>query len=79
MAESDCRTCEKYLCPSIATAKGYIGRVKQNIRSTKKETNLTNLVYTKSYEMSKLICKDQTGRFPITFSKGNKYVMIVLD
>ena len=70
---------QKYLRPSIATAKGHIRQIKQNIRSTKKSTNYTNLVYTKSYEMSKLICSDQTGRFPITSSKGNKYVMIVLD
>ena len=79
MAKSDSRTSEKYLRPSIATTKGHIKQVKQNFRSSKKETNLTNLVYTKSYEMSKLICSEQTGRFLITSSKGNKCVMIVLD
>ena len=70
---------QKYLCPSIATAKGHIRQIKQNIRSTKTTLNITNLEYTKSYELSKLICSDQTGSFPITSSKGNKYVMVVLD
>ena len=70
----------KYLRPSIASAKGHIKQIKQNIRSTKKQPdNLTNLVFAKSYELTKLICSDQTGRFPITSSKGNKYLMIILD
>jgi len=69
---------QQYLRPSIATSKGHIKQIKQNIRSTK-ATQMSNLVYTKEYELSKLICSDQTGRFPVTSNKGNKYVMIVLD
>jgi len=29
--------------------------------------------------MTGLICSNQTGRFPITSNRGNKYLMIVLD
>jgi len=68
---------QQYLRPSIATSKGHIKQIKQNIRSTKSQ--MSNLVYTKEYELSKLICSDQTGRFPVTSNRGNKYVMVVLD
>ena len=74
---------KKYLPPSPATSKGHMKQIEQNIRSTKSNKTVknetTNIVYTKTYEITKLICSDQTGRFPIASSRGNKYVMIVLD
>jgi hypothetical protein len=39
----------------------------------------THLVYAKVIAITGQIYSDQTGRFPITSSKGNKYIMIVYD
>jgi hypothetical protein len=36
-------------------------------------------VYAKAIEITGQIYSDQTGRFPVTSSNGNKYVMIVYD
>ena len=73
---------------SPATSKGHIPQVKQNIRSTKLQSTSTitkskdtknNLVFVKHYDMTKLICSDQTDRFPVTSDRGNKYMIVVLD
>jgi hypothetical protein len=39
----------------------------------------THLVYAKVIAITGQIYSDQTGRFPVTSSKGNKYIMIVYD
>jgi hypothetical protein len=39
----------------------------------------THFVYAKVIEITGQIYSDQTGRFPVTSSKGNKYIMIVYD
>jgi hypothetical protein len=39
----------------------------------------THLVYAKVVTITGQIYSDQTGRFPVTSSKGNKYIMIVYD
>ena len=39
----------------------------------------TNWVYMKPIQMTGQIYSDQTGRFPVTSSRGNKYIMIVYD
>jgi hypothetical protein len=39
----------------------------------------THLVYAKAVEITGQIFSDQTGRFPVTSSRGNKYLMIVYD
>ena len=79
---------EKYIPLSPATSKGHIRQVKQNIRSMKLQSTSTitkskdtknNLVFVKHYDMIKSICSDQTGRFPVTSNRGNKYMMVVLD
>ena len=38
----------------------------------------TNLVTIKCIDLSGKISTDQTGRFPVTSSKGNKYIMVAL-
>jgi hypothetical protein len=39
----------------------------------------TNWVYQQAVQVSGQICSDQTGRFPVTSSKGNQYIMAVYD
>jgi hypothetical protein len=39
----------------------------------------TNWVYQQAVEVSGQIFSDQTGRFPVTSSKGNQYIMVVYD
>ena len=36
-------------------------------------------VYLKIYDMQNKIYTDQTGRFPVTSSKGNKYIMVAFE
>ena len=36
----------------------------------------TNLVFFKTVDLSGKIYTDQTGRFPVTSSKGNKYILV---
>ena len=37
----------------------------------------TNEFFCKTVELKETLFSDQTGRFPVTSSKGNKYVMVV--
>ena len=39
----------------------------------------TNLVFAKPIDLTGLICSDQTGKFPVTSNRGNKYIMVILD
>jgi hypothetical protein len=39
----------------------------------------THFAYPKVIEITGQIYSDQTGRFPVTSSKGNKYIMVVYD
>jgi hypothetical protein len=39
----------------------------------------THWVFMKPVEITGLIFSDQTGRFPITSSRGNKDIMVVYD
>jgi hypothetical protein len=47
--------------------------------SSTEPTVRTHLVYAKVVEITGQIYSDQTGRFPVTSSKGNKYIMVVYD
>ena len=38
-----------------------------------------NFVYTKVVEVTGKFFTDQTGRFPVTSSKGNQYIMVLYD
>jgi hypothetical protein len=82
---------EKHLSKSTSTAKGHLNQQIQNARTTKiKEAQLldpkpdidhgikTQFVYAATIETGQ-IYTDQTGRFTVVSSKGNKYIMILYD
>ena len=78
----------KHLQLTEATAKGHMRQQHQNYRSTKlhqKHTNSiemtakqarTNAVYVRPIEATGLLCTDQTGAFPVTSTKSNRYIMV---
>ena len=84
----------KYLPRTEATVKGHIRqqykvtqstKIKQEVfKSTHQEppeilTKRTNQIFLKVIECSNKTFTDQRGRFPITSSRGYKYIMIVYD
>jgi hypothetical protein len=81
---------EKHLSKSTATTKVHLNQQRQNARTTQiKTTNAdtesdidhgikTQFVYAATIDAGQ-IYTDQTGRFPVVSSKGNKYIMIVYD
>jgi hypothetical protein len=82
---------EKYLSKSTSTAKGHLNQQRQNARTTKiKDAQLidsendqdhgikTQFVYAATIDAGK-IYTDQTGRFLVISSKGNKYIIILYD
>jgi len=68
---------------------------RKNVRSTKNDNNYEmttklqqdntskqvrqNEYYIKTIDLTGKIYSDQTGRFPVISSKGNKYIMIIYD
>ena len=85
---------KKYLTKQIETSLGYILADQSNIRSTKQKivdmmtdssnVNIKNPVractfYIKTVELTEKLYTDQIGRFPVTSSKGNKYLVISCD
>ena len=78
----------KYLPKSIATRKGHLDKTRKNIRLTQpKEPELpepegerlkhpTHQIFS-SIEPVGRVYTDQTGRFPVTLSSGNKYLCIL--
>ena len=75
----------KHLPNLEATALGYMCQTYQGTRLTKaKENSLhppehINMAFTTIFKPQHHIYIDQTGHFPNTSSKGNKYVMILFD
>jgi hypothetical protein len=82
---------EKYLSKSTSTAKDNLNQQRQNARRTKikdaqlldSDTDLdhgikTQYVYAATIDAGQ-IYKDQTCRFPVVSSKGNKYIMVLYD
>ena len=90
MARLNFKSVNKYLTPQIQTIMGHLQQTRQNLLSTKPtqpklpkqahqlsqnispEYNLTSTIYDPTDTSS----SDQTGKFPITSSRGNKYIMI---
>jgi hypothetical protein len=77
--------------PVKSTSKGHLNQQRQNARATKvkdpkviiTEPDLdqgikTQYVYAATIDAGQ-IYTDQTGRFPVVSSKGNKYIMILYD
>jgi hypothetical protein len=82
---------EKHLSKSTSTTKGHLNQQRQNTRTTKvkepkvivPETDLdhginTQFIYAATIDAGQ-IYTDQTGRFPVVSSKGNKYIMVLYD
>jgi hypothetical protein len=82
---------EKYLSKSTSTTKGHLNQQRQNARTTKiKDAQLldpdtdqdhsikTQYIYAATIDAGQ-IYTDQTGRFPVVSSKGNKYIMVLYD
>jgi hypothetical protein len=63
--------------PTIATINA--PTVRTTSPSTPEPTVRTHLVYAKVVTITGQLFSDQTGRFLVTSSKGNKYVMVVYD
>jgi hypothetical protein len=82
---------ENHLSKSTSTTKGHLNQKRQNARTTKvkdpkviiTEPDLdqgikTQFVYAATIDASQ-IYTDQTGRFQVVSSKGNKYITILYD
>ena len=83
----------KHLPKSLATAKGHLKQDRQNIRSTKLSVATAPLVLPRQHapparshqvfvdtvELTGKVSTDQTGRFPVTSSRGSKYLMVLYD
>jgi hypothetical protein len=82
---------EKHLSKSTSTTKGHLNQQRQNARTTKIKDakvivtepdldhgNKTQFVYAATIDAGQ-IYTDQTGRFSVVSSKGNKYIMILYD
>ena len=70
----------KHLPKSLATAKGHLRQDRQNIRSTQTvvapvpvpdPTSRTHTTFLKAIEVTGNIATDQTGRLPVTSSRGS--------
>jgi hypothetical protein len=82
---------EKHLSKYSSTSKGNFIQKKENARTTRikdtkeivTEPNIdhgikTQFVYAATIDAGQ-IYTDQTGRFPVDSSKGNKYIMMLYD
>lgn len=82
-------------CPDAdETQKGHMKKQRQGVRSTrikeKSGSNDTSFiessppkklkdVYVKLFNVSETMHSDQTGRFPATSSRGNQYIMVLVE
>jgi len=81
-------TVRRHFPESDETQKGHMKRQRQGVRSTRvREETEPNLpiipkrqdVYIKIFNATETMHSDQTGRFPATSSKGNQYVMVLVE
>eukprot|EP00804_Cyclotella_cryptica_P025595 CCRYP_002824-RC/>CCRYP_002824-RC protein AED:0.35 eAED:0.35 QI:0/-1/0/1/-1/1/1/0/432 len=86
------KTVAKYYPDTDETPKGHLNQTRKNVRSTKhhaapfEQANSTSLrgkkvqdIYTSVYNVRETIFSDQTGQFPTRSSRGNKYVMVMVE
>ncbi|EJK55033.1 hypothetical protein THAOC_25280 [Thalassiosira oceanica] len=89
---ADVKFIRKYYPETPETPAGHLNRQRQNIRSTKpqsqplEQVDTSDLrgkkirdVYIKVHEAKNTIFSDQTGRFPVTSRAGNKYIMLMVE
>jgi hypothetical protein len=81
---------KKHLPKSLAAAKGHLRQERQGLQSTQpppvplaipdpEPNTRTHVVFMKPIEITGKIYSNQIGRFPLTSSCGNKYIMLVYD
>ena len=84
---------QKYLPTSVPTIKGHIKQEQQNLRSTKilpeikiepdtippSTSTSKNCFFTITTKETGTTYSDLTGRYPITSSRGNQYIIICYD
>jgi hypothetical protein len=85
---------QKHFSDSDETQKGHMKKQRQGVRSTKLKDDKTSQennnhtdqtpkkmrdVYIKIHNAAKTMHSDQTGRFPATSSRGNQYVMVLVE
>ena len=73
---------------SDETQKGHMKRQRQGVRSTRvnkeRESHVPAIpkakdIYIKIFNNSETMHTDQTGRFPATSSRGNQYIMVLVE
>ena len=82
----------KYFPESEETQFGHLSQQRQGLRSTKvKQQDIEEVdksltvgkkerdVYCKVYELKETIYSDQTGKFPTRSSRGNSYIMVMIE
>ena len=80
---------KRYYPETDETPKGHLNQTQKNIGSTKRvpfqEADTKKLfgkkkrdVYVKVYDLKETSYSDQTGKFPKTSQRGNKYVMVMV-
>ena len=79
----------KHLTKSMVTSKGHLRQDRKNVCSTKPPTAppttpnaprvSTHEVFSQTIKFTGKSPTDQTGRFPVTSSRGSKYIMILYD
>lgn len=76
----------RHLPKLIATSKGHLRQEYQHQRTTKpsvptstEPSSTTAEAFLQVFEPTGKVYSDQTGRFPITSSKGSKYILILYD
>ena len=83
----------KHFPESEETQKGHLKKQRQNVRSTKQKIRLDEInedtaltqtlakqnLFVKVINAENTVYSDQTGRFPIQSSKGNRLLMVFYD
>ena len=79
----------KHFPDSDETQQGHMKQQRQGVRSTKLTVNdeespapnpkKMHDVFIKIYNVSETMYTDQTGRFPATSSRGNQYIMVLVE
>ena len=84
----------KHFPESVETQKGHMKKQRQNVRSTKQKIHLDSKIdedtaltqtltkqnmFVKVINAENTVYSDQTGRFPIQSSKGNRLLMVFYD
>ena len=79
---------KKYYPETNKSPKGHLNQTRKNVRSTQakqfEEPNTAKLqkkkrgdIYVKTYDMKETIYTNQTGKFPVTSRRHNKYIMVM--